>query len=85
MQSGPGSRSLEVFISRCSSEQPEVFHSGVMGFVKLLTEEDMTSLYEGGFGLYVLQAVGSFRWVVIFPLARVYQKRFYIKQFQFNV
>ncbi|EEQ99871.1 hypothetical protein Pmar_PMAR006543 [Perkinsus marinus ATCC 50983] len=57
MQSGPGSRSLEVFISRCSSEQPEVFHSGVMGFVKLLTEEDMTSLYEGGFGLYVLQAI----------------------------
>ncbi|KAF4692525.1 hypothetical protein FOZ60_013195 [Perkinsus olseni] len=57
MSSGPGSRSLEVFIARCATEQPTVFHSGVMGFVKDLGGEEMDNLYEGGFGLYVLQAV----------------------------
>ncbi|KAF4743252.1 hypothetical protein FOZ62_025427 [Perkinsus olseni] len=59
MSSGPGSRSLEVFIARCATEQPTVFHSGVMGFVKDLGGEEMDNLYEGGFGLYVLQAIIS--------------------------
>ncbi|KAF4651523.1 hypothetical protein FOL47_000328 [Perkinsus chesapeaki] len=59
MKSGPGSRSLEVFISRCATEAPTVFHSGVIGFIKSLNTEEMEGLYAGGFGLYVLQAIIS--------------------------